>query len=98
MSYDATAEAVHGIDFEVEPGKLVAIVGGPGSGKTTLAHLIPRFYDVTSGHVAIDGHDVRDVALASLIPNPPKDTDGRREDSGRGWVRELQGRWPGVLG
>ena len=34
----------------------------------------------------------------SLIPNPPKDTDGRREDSGRGWVRELQGRWPGVLG
>ena len=32
----------------------------------------------------------------SLSPNPPKDTDGRREDSGRGWVRELQGRWPGV--
>ena len=37
-------------------------------------------------------------AILSLIPNPPKDTDGRREDSGRGWVRELQGRWPGVLG
>ena len=34
----------------------------------------------------------------NLSPNPPKDTDGRREDSGRGWVRELQGRWPGVLG
>ena len=34
----------------------------------------------------------------SVTPNPPKDTDGRREDSGRGWVRELQGRWPGVLG
>ena len=34
----------------------------------------------------------------SVNPNPPKDTDGRREDSGRGWVRELQGRWPGVLG
>ena len=33
-----------------------------------------------------------------VTPNPPKDTDGRREDSGRGWVRELQGRWPGVLG
>ena len=33
-----------------------------------------------------------------VSPNPPKDTDGRREDSGRGWVRELQGRWPGVLG
>ena len=36
--------------------------------------------------------------LRPLSPNPPKDTDGRREDSGRGWVRELQGRWPGVLG
>ena len=36
--------------------------------------------------------------LFSVNPNPPKDTDGRREDSGRGWVRELQGRWPGVLG
>ena len=34
----------------------------------------------------------------TISPNPPKDTDGRREDSGRGWVRELQGRWPGVLG
>ena len=41
--------------------------------------------------------DVRQRALY-LSPNPPKDTDGRREDSGRGWVRELQGRWPGVLG
>ena len=39
------------------------------------------------------------LALSNcLTPNPPKDTDGRREDSGRGWVRELQGRWPGVLG
>ena len=39
------------------------------------------------------------VAFKSMLsPNPPKDTDGRREDSGRGWVRELQGRWPGVLG
>ena len=36
--------------------------------------------------------------VAGFNPNPPKDTDGRREDSGRGWVRELQGRWPGVLG
>ena len=39
----------------------------------------------------------RDV-LIGVSPNPPKDTDRRREDSGRGWVRELQGRWPGVLG
>ena len=39
-----------------------------------------------------------DASGGGLSPNPPKDTDGRREDSGRGWVRELQGRWPGVLG
>ena len=38
------------------------------------------------------------IDVQGLSPNPPKDTDGRREDSGRGWVRELQGRWPGVLG
>ena len=38
------------------------------------------------------------VEVVGFNPNPPKDTDGRREDSGRGWVRELQGRWPGVLG
>ena len=38
------------------------------------------------------------VPRPDLSPNPPKDTDGRREDSGMGWVRELQGRWPGVLG
>ena len=38
------------------------------------------------------------LLLICLIPNPPKDTDGRREGSGRGWVRELQGRWPGLLG
>ena len=42
--------------------------------------------------------DSRSRRTQTLSPNPPKDTDGRREDSGRGWVRELQGRWPGVLG
>ena len=47
--------------------------------------------DTVAGDACRDGHH-------PLSPNPPKDTDGRREDSGRGWVRELQGRWPGVLG
>ena len=42
--------------------------------------------------------DTGEIRAFSFSPNPPKDTDGRREDSGRGWVRELQGRWPGVLG
>ena len=66
MSYDSTAEAVQDVSFEVEPGQLVAILGAPGSGKTTVVHLIPRFYDVTAGRVLIDGRDVRDVTLASL--------------------------------
>ena len=44
------------------------------------------------------GHALIRLKIRYLNPNPPKDTDGRREDSGRGWVRELQGRWPGVLG
>ena len=53
---------------------------------------------------AVSGGGVRDAgacqvgAMGHLNPNPPKDTDGRREGSGRGWVRELQGRWPGLLG
>ena len=47
----------------------------------------------------VDADDLAIVAQnLGLSPNPPKDTDGRREGSGRGWVRELQGRWPGVLG
>ena len=54
------------------------------------------FSPVMALHV-VDSRE-RVVGSRGLSPNPPKDTDGRREDSGRGWVRELQGRWPGVLG
>jgi len=54
------------IDFEVKPGQLVALVGPSGSGKTTTTYLIPRLYDVVSGAVEIDGHDVRKLTLASL--------------------------------
>jgi ATP-binding cassette subfamily B protein len=54
------------IDFEVEPGQLVALVGPSGSGKTTSTYLLPRLYDVASGVVEIDGRDERDVQLASL--------------------------------
>lgn len=54
------------VSFEIEPGETVAILGQTGSGKTTLINLIPRFYDVTQGSVLIDGHDVRDLDLASL--------------------------------
>ncbi|MBX5474839.1 MAG: ABC transporter ATP-binding protein [Thermoleophilia bacterium] len=65
------------VDLELAPGKTVALVGHTGSGKTTLASLVPRFYDVTAGRVLVDGVDVRDVTLVSLrraigvIPQDP---------------------------
>ena len=57
---------IEGLNLEVKAGQVVALVGGSGGGKTTVANLAPRFYDVTEGAVKIDGHDVRDVAVASL--------------------------------
>ena len=59
-------EILKDISFCIEPGQTVAILGTTGSGKSTLVNLIPRFYDVTSGGVKLDGHDVRDVTLSSL--------------------------------
>ncbi|MDP6785486.1 MAG: ABC transporter ATP-binding protein [Rhodospirillales bacterium] len=55
-----------GVDFKVGPGRVLGIVGPPGSGKSTIAHLIPRFYDVGGGRITIDGQDIRDVTLESL--------------------------------
>lgn len=63
---DAGADALNDIDFSVEKGQTVGIIGGTGSGKTTLVHLLPRFYDVTEGKVLIDGKDVRDYPLKAL--------------------------------
>ena len=57
---------LQGIDLELTPGKTIALIGHTGSGKTTLTSLVPRFYDVTSGRVTLDGADVRDVKLNSL--------------------------------
>ncbi len=59
-------EILRGIDLEVKRGEILAFVGSSGAGKSTLVHLIPRFFDVTAGRLLIDGHDVRDVTLASL--------------------------------
>jgi len=61
-----TPEALHDICFEVKPDQVIGIVGPTGGGKTSIINLIPRFYDVTSGRVVIDNHDVRDVTIQSL--------------------------------
>ncbi len=63
---DAGADALTDIDFAVEKGQTVGIIGGTGSGKTTLVHLLPRFYDVSAGEVLLDGKNVREYPLAAL--------------------------------
>ncbi|MGC2694707.1 MAG: ABC transporter ATP-binding protein [Candidatus Angelobacter sp.] len=59
-------EILRNVNLETRAGEIVAIVGSSGAGKSTLVHLIPRFFDVTSGAIKLDGHDLRDVTMASL--------------------------------
>ncbi len=66
FGYRQRVNALEDIDFEVQPGQVVGIVGPTGAGKTTLVSFIPRFYEVTAGRVLIDGHDVRKLQLHSL--------------------------------
>jgi len=66
FAYAPGRAVLEDIDLEIAPGRTIALIGHTGSGKTTLASLVPRFYDVTEGRVTIDGADVRDVKLASL--------------------------------
>ena len=66
LGYFGDERALDDVSFTAEPGQIVALLGTTGSGKTSIVNLIPRFYDVLSGHVLIDGHDVRDVQLNSL--------------------------------
>jgi ATP-binding cassette subfamily B protein len=69
FSYTGDRRALDGISFKIEPGQMAAFVGPSGAGKTTITQLVPRFYDPQSGVVRVDGHDVRDVKLASLREN-----------------------------
>jgi len=69
LAYNGSGPALQNVDIAVEPGQLVAILGAPGSGKSSLVHLIPRFYDPTGGRITVDGTDLRNVKLASLREN-----------------------------
>ena len=66
FGYDAARPVLDDIDLELTAGRVVALIGHTGSGKTTLASLVPRFYDVQAGRVSIDGNDVRELSLSSL--------------------------------
>lgn len=66
FSYDASEPVLQGINVKIRPGEMVGLVGSSGSGKTTMANLIPRLYDVSEGKITIDGYDVRDLNLESL--------------------------------
>ena len=66
FGYDAISPVLRGVTIDAKPGEMVALLGKSGSGKTTVVNLMPRFYDVTGGRIAIDGTDIRDVTLASL--------------------------------
>ncbi|MBP3041507.1 ABC transporter ATP-binding protein [Bacillaceae bacterium Marseille-Q3522] len=66
FSYDEKRVALNGVNLTIPAGETVALVGHTGSGKTTIANLISRFYDATSGQVLIDGHPITDISLASL--------------------------------
>ena len=77
FGYGDDEDVLDGLDLTLRPGETVALVGRTGCGKSTVARLIPRYYDVRDGRVTIDGHDVRDLTLASLraqvgfVPDEP---------------------------
>ena len=69
FAYDGDLDVLRDVSLQIEPGETVAIVGPSGGGKTTLCQLIPRFYDVSSGSITVDGLDIRDVTQQSLHQN-----------------------------
>ncbi len=69
FSYDQQAPALDHINLSVPPGSVVALLGAPGSGKSTIVNLLPRFYDATQGQITIDENDIQDFTLASLRRN-----------------------------
>lgn len=69
FTYNGALDVLHNVSLDIQPGETIAIVGPSGGGKSTLCQLIPRFYEVTSGSISIDGQDVRDVTQQSIHQN-----------------------------
>ena len=69
FSYNDKTRVLENVNLTIDAGKTLALVGASGSGKTTLCHLIPRFYETSSGRITIDGHDIRGIKLLSLRQN-----------------------------
>ncbi len=69
FSYETNQAVLSEITLEANPGHVVALLGAPGSGKSTIVNLIPRFYDISGGSITIDGTDIREITLASLRRN-----------------------------
>ncbi len=84
---DALPDVLHGVTLRAAPGEVVALVGRSGAGKTTVASLLPRFWDVTAGRVTLEGHDVRDLSFADLrraigvVPQEPALFSGSVRDN-----------------
>ena len=66
FSYGGDVPALRSVNISAAPGSIIALLGAPGSGKSTIVNMLPRFYDVTGGRITIDGQDIRDFTLASL--------------------------------
>ncbi len=69
FAYDRSKEVLHSISLKVTPGKTLALVGTSGGGKTTVCHLIPRFYNISSGEILIDGKNLKELTLDSIRRN-----------------------------
>lgn len=66
FAYDESTKVLNDVSFHVDPGETIALVGPTGAGKTTIVNLISRFYDIQSGHIFVDGHDLQSVSIESL--------------------------------